>query len=43
VTSQALKYDVIYFASMFKQSCAMFYKPSMTPIYATSTCAHKCN
>ena len=43
VTSQALKYGVIYFVSMFKQSCAMFYKPSMTPIYATSTCAHKCN
>jgi len=37
VTSQALKYDVVNFVSMFEQFCAMFYKPSTSAIYATLT------
>jgi len=41
MTSQALKYDVINFVSMFY---AMFYKPSSTlSIYATLTWAYQCS
>jgi len=35
VTSQALKFDVINFVSMFKQVYSKFDKPSTTPIYTT--------
>jgi len=50
VTSQALKYDIINFFSIFKQFYSKFDKPPTTPIYTTPylsyttlTWAHKCN